>query len=257
MPGVAVGTGTTVDPKVYWGPAITPRKNPFADRSTSVFDHPPEGDITMTASSTKAMFYQWTDAERNKWGDHLVAVGLIAPEDSRNWDVLRKMWEGVVDETANATTAGQKIDPWAMTDKIAGVGNGGGKQQEAAKFTGAKTQTSTSTVLTDPATAKALIDNTLRDALGRRATDAELASFTATLNNAEKSHPTSTTTTANIVNDETKSQTSSTTGGLDSAGKSQVLLDEAMKKPDYGAYQASAYYMNALTSAIQSPVHVS
>jgi hypothetical protein len=251
------GNTTKLDLPVYWGKPIGSRQNPFKARSTSVFDHPPEGDFIELTSTSKAKFYRWTDAERNAWGDHLAAVGLIAPEDTRNWDVLRKYWEAIVDETANSTAAGGKLDPFQMTDKIAGVGNGGGNPQAGeAKFTGRKTQTSSSAVLTDSMSAKALVNDALSAALGRAATDQEVSAFTATLNSAERSNPVNTTTTQNIVDDELKSQSSISTGGLDAAGKAQILKDEAMKKPDYGAYQASTYFFNALTSAIQSPVHV-
>jgi len=210
------------------------------------------------SSEAKAQFFLWSVQERNAYGDHLAAVGLIAPEDAHDYATIQKQWFAIIDQAAAAYDTGRRLDPYQMTDPTAGVGNGGGKPQPAKEvpFTGTKVIPSDSTVLTDPDTARGLINVALQNALGRNATDSEYSTFTSTLNAAESQRPQHTVTTSQYKDGEITSQSATTSGGIDSEGKQQILTDEAMKKPDYGAYQAASTYMNALSAAIQSPVHV-
>lgn len=94
-----------------------------------------------------------------------------------------------------------------------------------------RTSTSTHTTisLTDPQTAQGIIQQALRDALGRRATDEETQAFTNTLNTLERESPTVTTTTSTTTPEgDTTSQ--STTEGSSPAptAVAQSWLDEEL-----------------------------
>lgn len=203
-------------------------------------------------------FYSWSDAERAKWAQHLLRLGLIEADEVTDYHLLEKWWKQIVDDTANLTMAGKKLTPFQVATLIAGGEEGAAARRAGAAarqpFSGTKTQTSTSVDLTDPTTARVLVNSVLKEALGRAANPEEVAAFTATLNAAERNNPVRTTTNSTYQADELVSQSSKSEGGLSGAAREQVVMDQAMKKPEYGAYQAATYYFNALASAIQSPV---
>lgn len=221
------------------------------------------GDVDQVMTRTEALdqFYRWVGTPKmDQWGDHLVAVGLIDEEDKRDYATLSKYWQAAVEEAANAYAAdkSKKIDPWKMAEFMGSLGAGGSGGGRAGNGGGGKggtfTSTSTSVDLTDPETARALVNNVLSNQLGREATPDEIASFTAVLSQAERSNPatTVTTTTQDAAGNSTSSST--TSGGLTGTGKQEVLRQEAMRKPEYGAYQAAATYLPALFQAIGAPV---
>lgn len=225
-----------------------------------------EPDQVKPLSQALGEFYRWTDQERAQWGSYLAQIGFIDPEDADDYTTLLKAWQEVVQEGANFTAAGKKADPWAVARILAGTdndpGNPGGGRTRAGRergFTGSRTATSTNSQvdLTDPETAKALVNSTLSKFLGRNASDEEINAFTATLNAAERANPAqAVTTTTDTFDDgvQTGSTSSTTTsGGLSAAGKAQTVEDSAMALPDYGAYQAATTYMNAFMNAIQAP----
>lgn len=80
--------------------------------------------------------------------------------------------------------------------------------------------------------------------MGRAPTDAELSNLTAALQTAQRSNPT-------VTSYNADGTSTTTAGGLDAQ---QYLSDQAMQMPEYGAYQAAAFYYPLLPQAIQSPV---
>lgn len=271
-PGVATDPD---EPRVYWGrtsaqaPALigggaaSGKPKQFKAPFSGVYERPdvPQRTIgvaeTKTLSEAKGEFYNWSESERRKWADHLIGLGLLAPEDAEDYGSLRDTWFDVVDETANFTTAGKELDPWDVASLIAGGEKGAAARKAArdkANFTGTKTTTSKSVDLTDPATAKALVNDTLSRQLGRAATDEEVVEFTNVLNNAARANPSITTTATTYEGGEAVGQSSTTSGGVTAAGQQQMIQDEAMATPEYGAYQAAATYLPTLFQAIGSPV---
>lgn len=216
-------------------------------------------------SSAQAEFYKWDDAQRRKWSDHLVRIGYIDPEDAGDYTTLLKAWQEVIGEAANFTGAGKKIDPWKVAELIAGADNdgggaGGGKTRAGRErgFTGTRTATSSDSRvdLTDPQTAKALVNATLSKFLGRNASDEEIGVFASSLNDAERANPiTATTTTTDTFDDGVQTASNSSTqtaGGLSATGKQQLMEDRSLSMPEYGAYQAASTYYNILQQAIQA-----
>ncbi|NTW41310.1 MAG: hypothetical protein HGA44_15790 [Cellulomonadaceae bacterium] len=200
-------------------------------------------------SEALSEFYSWTDEERFKWGDYLVSLGLLDAESAHDFTTLKEAWTESVQEAANYYTLGKrKVTPWETAKILA-------SESKAAKAKGPHSEvtTGTSVDLTNPTEAKALVNDALARALGRAATREELDTFRGVLNAAEKANPVTTTQTTNYdAEGDATSGSSTSTGGVD---RNQVLLDQAMKKPEYGAYQAATTYMSALLSAVQSPVN--
>ena len=204
---------------------------------------------TKSLDEAKAEFYRWTPEERREWGEHLADLGLIDETDAGDWDTLSKMWDYVTTEAANLFTSGHKLTPYEAADLIAGSPEDRAKRAgQAGRFTGTKTISSVD--LTDPQSAKAIVNDVLAQALGRAALPEEMSQFLGTLSAAERANPTVTSTTYS----DGDAVSSTTSGGLGAAGARQTLLESAQAKPDYGAYQAATLYFDALSQAVQSPV---
>lgn len=198
-------------------------------------------------------WYRWTDEERRAWAQYLVSIGAIDPEEASDMGLVQKLWESAVDEAANYRAAGKEnVTPWDAVRVAADFGGGPGSKKGG--FTGSKTQRSQSVDLTDPTTARAMVNDVLSRRLGREATDDEVRAFTETLNAAERANPTITETIAQYRAGDLVNQSSTTSGGLSAAGKQRVLDEEAMAAPEYGAYQAAAFYAPLLMQAISAPV---
>lgn len=274
LAGRSAGGGQRVDPKdppIYWG-ATTGGTTTRSQRGRQAVDGQfwttaGGADITKTLSEAQLEFYRWEKDAQNEWGDFLLGLGLIDDDEARDYEVLKNAWLTVLDESTGFTAAGKKMTPWDVARWMAGPngpgggtgGSGGGSGFSLGRggrksFTGRKSRTDTSIDLSDPATAKAIVNRVLSDALGRAANDDELRKFVGTLHAAERSNPTKTTTLFDIEDDEVVSSSSTTSGGMTEAGKAQVLLDQAAQMPDYGAYQSARMVVDWLGQAISSPV---
>lgn len=259
--------GSRVEPSVYWGKrdvrSVT--RAPARGRMVGDFEAANPGaprartsteTLMKSLSEAQGEFYRWSDTERRKWADHLFALGLIDEDETSDYATLKGMWDDVVAETANFTTAGKRLSPWEVASLVAG-GEAGAAARKAANakkapFTGAKSQRSTSVDLTDPKTAKALMNDTLSRVLGRAATDDEIDTFKGVLNAAERANPTTTVSTTNYVAGDAVSQSSTTSGGLTGQARQQMAQDQAMSAPEYGAYQAASTYFNAFLATLGS-----
>lgn len=128
---------------------------------------------------------------------------------------------------------------------------------ESAKFTGKRTRTDRSARLTDPKSAQELADKVLEEHLGRKATKDEYRRFVAALNGAEQANPSVTTTTESYVDGVGTGSTSTTTGGLDSAGVAQVGDDfvsgDKKLKAESDKFLTETDYFNAAMAALGSP----
>jgi len=203
------------------------------------------------ADDAVGSFYTWDDAERKRFGDRLVELGLADAADAYKLATQKAAWTDAVDVAANFYAAGKNVTPWQALDSNAGLEGTRGKK---AGDTGvARSYTSTSIDLTSPEAAKALITDELSKRLGRAANDDEVSAFTNTLNNAQKANPTVTQT--NVSADQ-GTTTSTTSGGVDAATAGQMATDYAKARPDYAEYQAAGTYMNYLFSALQAPVKI-
>lgn len=217
-----------------------------------------EKDQTLSEDQAKQEFYKWDAEKRREWGEHLVDLGLIAPDDVDDYYTLEDAWIQFTGDAANLYAGGHKVTPWQAAKIVAGSDEQIAKRRSSfvdeAPFTGSKTRTSTNVDLTDPDTARAMVNDVMAQALGRSANDEELRAFVATLQSAERANPLTTTTTAQFVDGEQVGSSSVSSGGMTQRGRSELMLDEARGLPDYGAYQAATTYLQALFGAADAPV---
>ena len=205
------------------------------------------------------MFEWYGTPAFDRWGKYLLDLGLIEEEEVGDLEVLDKWWQEGLDLSArfyqNGGPRGKRVTPREALRALAETGGAGaGSRGRSAGFTGRRTQTSRDVDLTNPETAKAIVNDVLADALGRAATDDELEAFRSALNAHERANPRVTTTTTDFEDGQAVSSSSTSQGGVDGAGRQQIALDKAMSMPEYGAYQAAATYFPVLAQAIQSPV---
>lgn len=199
--------------------------------------------------------YSWVGSDQyDKWGDRLVQLDLIDEKDKRNVNVLNDVWQDVMDHAVRLQAAGKRLTPYQVLELMVGSGYGGHSGGGSGGFTGSRSSTSTSVDLTDPMTAKAIVNDALSRYLGRSANDSEIKALTASINSAERSNPSVTNSTTSYQDGVAVSESSTTSGGVTNAGRQQIVADDAMARPEYGAYQSASTYFNALTQAINSPV---
>lgn len=242
------------DPPVYWGARGRTTKRGTRDRQKVDGEfYVEKGEQTKRLSEAQLDFYNWTDAQRKEWGEYISGLGLISPDDAGDYTTLLQAWKLVTEEAAGFTAAGKKLTPRDVARLMAEVG-GSVSSKKDGPFTGTKTATSQSVDLTDPKTAKYLVNRVLSEALGRDANDDELRALRETLNAAERSSPANTTTTSTFEEGDVVATSSTTSGGLTDAGRSEILREQAMQKPEYGSYQAARMVMGWLGQAISSPV---
>ena len=237
-------------------------------------------DDIKSVAEGMAMFYD-DDFDYKKLAEEAEKYGLKA----ETLDDLRIVWETALEYSANKYATGSKKTPWEMIPLMGGAWQGGGgaadrsrsmtqTMHEAGRTV---TETATQVDISNPEQSRALVQDVLSRALGRWASGDELSEFVGTLNTYQRENPSvstrtsttapSTTTTSTTesgdgsqqvtgsetVGGETNSSTTNQQGATAEGGQ-QLLLEEAMEQPDYGAYQASTTYMDALIGALAAPV---
>jgi hypothetical protein len=249
-----------------------------------------EEDDIRSISEAMALFYEddfdlnRLSEEAEKYGlkaetlDDLMAVWESAVTYSANkyasgskktpWEMIPLMagaWRGDGSPSDRSRALAQSLnEPRTMTQTAFTAGR-------------SITETATQVDISNPEQSRALVQNVLSQALGRWATGAELEEFVGTLNAYQRDNPSVSTRTTEVA-PETRTQTttesadgsnqssstsvqggesnSSTTSqqGATAEGGQQLLLENAMESPDYGAYQAATTYYQALLGALAAPV---
>lgn len=128
---------------------------------------------------------------------------------------------------------------WDVLDQLAGQGGGSGSGGSS---------TSTSVTLSSQSQAAAILDNSLQQELGRRATEQEIKAFQKALNEAQSSNPTVTRT-----NSGSGYSSSTTTGGFD---YQRFATEYAQSQEGYAENFAATNFMNLLDTAISAPTRI-
>lgn len=139
---------------------------------------------------------------------------------------VTELWTWALEQVDAAEKMGaDPKDPWHWLGQRQSLA-----EEERTEEEGPRTvvQTQRTLNLTDPLTAEALIDQTLRNALGRAATEAEKAAFADTLRAKEEANPaiTTTTTTTNADGTEIDSSTETTGGDINPSALAQQTVQE-------------------------------
>lgn len=192
------------------------------------------------------------------------------------WDqtYIQKQWSrAVMGSERELVQNGIRVSPLEMLEIMAGGGavnkNGAsGGSGGGGGGSGSSSSTSTNTTrqvqLTNPDSARQLVNNALDTYLGRRATPEESQAFLRALNQHEQENPNVQTTTTASSSTATKgkggtvsSSTSSTSvDGSGGTSPSQFAEDWARAQPGSAEYQASTTYLDAFMQALQNPMDV-
>lgn len=159
-------------------------------------------------------------------------------------------WQDALVQLAN--------NPQVTGEALVG-GSASARQPSAGRagLTGKRKQTNRSAQLSDPESARALTDQLLQKHLGRKPTPSEYAKFIAALNGAERANPVVSTTTSTYQSGDVTASDTTTTGGLDAAGKQQVLEGAINSDPKLKAekdkFTTDTDYFHAAMAALGSP----
>lgn len=248
------GLGTQVDPTdpdVFLGtihlPAPGPAGEPRYNRKAT----------PKLAKQSEANLVIRDTLELKRWEKVLLDAGKIE-EGKYDYSTLVQLWEAYVQESAAWLAKGKRMSPYDLVELDADL-SGSRKKKDDGNGKSTNTQTSTSVDLTDPTTARGIIDSAYQSATGQAPTDAQREDFLSMLNDAERRHPsvstgTQTTSTTGSGTGNTKSNTTSSTSSSGGVNPQQLAQDQAMQDPGYGSYQAATTYANALFEALRSPV---
>ena len=176
------------------------------------------------------------------------------------WDqtYIQKQWSrAVMGSERELVQNGIRISPLEMMEIMAGGGaadgsggSGGGGGGGGSAFGG--TSTTRQVQLTNPDTARQLVNSALDTYLGRRATPEEAAEFHKALNAHERQNPDVRTTTT------TGSSGASSTSVMGGGGSSssQFAEDWALAQEGSAEYQAVTTFLDAFMGALQNPADV-
>lgn len=221
--------------------------------------------IYMSQDEALAEYDGWSEKKQQDFLAKLKVAGLAQSNDGPI--EAYKYWEALVAESARKNKNGYDVSPFDILATYVKQSGGHGywkKDPSNPRFeynvvTGERryigprfeTTSQTRTDFTDPATARALATSMFQQLLGRDPGKGELSTWGQALTAAESANPTTTSTTTeydsqgNPVN-----QNVINSGGLDSAGKEQLISEQVKKKKEYGAVQAGTTLMNYFENAV-------
>jgi len=246
LPAGTVYLGKYGKPSGHPTQRIAPTSGHPTQRTGSV---PPQIEQTAGIRDVIAQVNDWSPKKVERFRE--LAVKADFKDPGPNLENIERIWAGLVVRSAKMYEKGIKITPWQLLNRYATQGGSGGGAGSAPR-----TVTSTSTVvdLTEPKTARALVDQVLTERLGRAATEKERKAFLAALNSYERKNPKSTTTTTTTsASGESVTSSSTSKGGVNPSAFAQ---DWALQHNEDEAreYQALAYFMPAFFSALSAPV---
>ena len=198
--------------------------------------------------------------------DRLQAVANYVHPKGATYTQIGDLWSKGVALSHNATRLqGQRLTPLnaleqmvlsGNIDGIKGTAGGGAGGGGAGAYKGPVTTTSdaTSSRLTNPSSARGIMNSALQTYLGRDAMPQEQQAFLAALNAEESANPTMThqvVTTTPVGHNQTVKQADQTTGGVD---QTQFAEEWARAQPGSAEYQAAGRYMDLFVKSLQATV---
>lgn len=259
-------------------------KNPQGEAPSLPF-YGREKDTTIPGDKSADDVYNWIydDKKRSQIISFLQDKGY----EPKSMDDVEKIWKEAVGRASDSymTSGGKKkMSPWDILDLyspaggkdgLPGKGGSGDNSVDPFPWRGNSfTETSTTEHIQEmgPEQARGILTNALTDALGRAPTQEEIEDFASRANAIVSANPqrSETTSTYEWDDDASLDNEGQTQGGYRQTGSStrevgpsaeevaamvqNEAMDDSMENPEYGAYQASTTYYNALLQAIASPV---
>jgi hypothetical protein len=195
--------------------------------------------------------YVVTDNESYKQiRQFMINTGLVSKKGS--FTSINNVWQTAWQNASlyNNANPGKKPITTLEYLRLIGLGSGssggGSGRGGSGGAGGTTTQTQRSVNISSAKDAKALINQSFQQSVGRDATDDEIKQFRSALNAEEKKNP-SITKTTQTVSGSNVSTTNETTGGMD---RGAYMLEQGQKASDYAEFQTETTYMDALMSAI-------
>jgi len=238
-------SGTTAqadDPPLLWKPKpATGKGRPAGSYNDQIAQSINERDGGLiTTSSALSKIYE-SDAYRQKVAEQMVAAGILDPTQINDLGAIQSAWEDVVNQASLFYQAGNGRTPEQVIAMI-------NMQKKAAAAAVPTTVThDTTQAQTFNTDGPGDIRTALINMLGRAPTEQETQSYMAGLNSAAQANPQQS---HSVVHTDANGNTTTNTtnsGGIDPTA---VLGQMAQADPEYGAYQASTTYMDALRQAI-------
>lgn len=208
-------------------------------------------DRTVGEGQHNANFYDlWKNAN---WRTQIIQVGLKMGYSANDTERLNYLWNQAGRESAALLASGKKMTPMQILKfwggSVGGMGGSGGGGGGGGGYR--STSTNTSYDISDAKTAKAITNAVLSAALGREATEDDLATYKKALNAYEKANPSVSTTVTTGDGSGNSSSTSTSKGGATGAGREQVLKDRAMESTEGQAYFTQNVFQAAMERLAQ------
>lgn len=242
------------DPPVYLGsiphaftPAVANKPLPGGGRVPRKVTK--EFDTVVPLSQAGQYVYGLDDAELNQMTEQAWYWGydeVSSPNDVMGFIGL---WQKAVANAAAFQAAGKRLTPMQVLEY--GATGNSQLRAERAQGPGIHTQKKRDIDITDPTSAKALIRQAFKTALGRDPTDAEVHTLAGSLTAAEKANPRVTTTSANFDAQGVQQgpMTTTTTGGIDA---NAFVATQLQDDPEAKEFQAASTYFPALMQLLGS-----
>lgn len=194
--------------------------------------------------------YNWSPEFKAQVAQQMINAGML---DEHNWDQadLLKAWGTLVGEAIDHHIArpNDLLTPLDMLD----LNHGNGDATKPKKLDPVSVIRKTTSISTNDQ-ARGMLRQMMGEKLGRRPTETEVDDFQASLNQAQRTNPTVTTSVSNLNPDGSERDTNSTTtGGLDSSEFADHYTDNRDPDSEYGRYQAATTYFSAMMGAIRGP----
>jgi hypothetical protein len=183
--------------------------------------------------------------------DFINALKGLGQDTSKMNDAdFASAWRAYTVQAAQQTTNGKNMSPWDVLalDLLTREKQ---RQDEVQKGPKTTTATQTATDLSTQLDAKAILYQASQTLLGRAPTDTETSNFWSNLNQQESANPqVTTTTTTTAPTGELINQEQVRSGGMSADAKQMLVMDEAKKNPEYGAYQVATKFQDALMGLV-------
>lgn len=238
------------EPMVWLGRGIAPR--PGANKPLPGGGRLPAkqtADRTLPLSEAKLYVRsmdtkELLDLTEKAW--YLGYQEVSAPNDVMGFIAL---WQKAVEDAALWQQAGKRLSPMQALE-FGATGNGK-LRAERAMAGGVQTQKSRSIDLTDPVSARAIIRQAFKTAMGRDPTDAEVRTLAASLTAAEKANPQVTVAKASFdaTGAPVGTPTTTTSGGINPTA---FIEEQVQDDPEAKEYQAASTYFPALMQLMGS-----
>jgi hypothetical protein len=263
VPSSGGGGGSSRTHQVYMGQSSLPKFVHYGPGGVPEVRKGAKKDNVATYTDPSDTWYSMSDKEREAWATYAVTIGLVSSDDAHDYTVLRDKWSDAVKEASDWYEQGKKkITPFQAAQLLAShtlslsVAKQAKAQDKAAeaKRQAMMPQRSVTVNLTDPETARAIVASAMQQYLGRDPSDEQVSAFTHTLQAAERSNPQITNTTFTEDKNGNPVPHTTTSGGFGADAANELVKNQVMSLPDYGAYQAGTTVMSWLEQALGSPV---